>query len=72
MDNAEHEDRLIETFPTSAGGLPPLLRYLRPGVRDIAILYRQHTGVAAERIEVRITDAEGTIKELNFRDPEQP
>ncbi len=72
MDNAEHDDRLNEPFPSSLGGPPPLLRSLRPQVREVAVAYRQHTGVAVERIELRIIDAEGTVKELNFPAPEAP
>jgi hypothetical protein len=72
LDNYEPEDRLIDQFPSGAGGLPPLLHFLRPDVRHVAVAYRQHTGVIVERIEIRITDAEGTIKELNFPSPEAP
>ena len=71
MDNADYEDRLVDAFPTGSGGLPPLPRYLRPGIREVAVAYRQHTGIATRRIELRIIDAEGTIKDLNFFDPEQ-
>ena len=70
MDNPEPDDQLLGQTPFLGGGLPPLPIYLRPGARELAVAYRQHTGVGVERIEVRIFDEEGTIKDLNFPTPE--
>ena len=72
MDNAEHEHRLSYPHADTTSELRPLLRLLRPDVRDLAVRYRLHTRVAAKRIELRIIDADGTIKELKFPAPETP
>ena len=70
MDTAEPEDQLISHYPGDLGNLPPLLAYLWSGVRAVASAYHRHTGVAVERIELRIVAEDGTIKDLNFPKPE--